>query len=67
MEIKKLKKINDYEWEIPPRGEMRVPGRVFASRELLEEMDDKVYEQVTNVACLPGIVRASIAMPDAHW
>ncbi|WP_297056725.1 RtcB family protein [Thermosulfurimonas sp.] len=67
MELKKLVKINDYEWEIPRQGEMRVPGKIFASRELLEEMDEKVYEQVTNVACLPGIVRASMAMPDAHW
>ncbi len=67
MELKSLVQINDYEWEIPKRGAMRVPGRIFASRKLLEEMDEKVREQVTNVACLPGIVRASIAMPDAHW
>ncbi|RUM87833.1 MAG: RNA-splicing ligase RtcB [Thermodesulfatator sp.] len=67
MELKKLIKLNDYEWEIPSQGEMRVPGKIFASRKLLEEMDEKVYEQVTNVATLPGIVKASIAMPDAHW
>ncbi len=67
MELKKLVKISDYEWEIPPKGEMRVPGRIIASRELIEEMDEKVYEQVSNVACLPGIVKASLAMPDAHW
>ncbi len=67
MELKSLVQINDYEWEIPKRGAMRVPGRIFASRKLLEEMDEKVREQVTNVACLPGIVKASIAMPDAHW
>ena len=46
--------------------EMRVPGVIFAS-ELLREMDDKVYEQVANVATLPGIVEAAYAMPDAHW
>ncbi len=67
MELKKLFKVSEYEWEIPPRGEMRVPGKIFASKKILEEMDDKVYEQVCNVACLPGIVGASIAMPDAHW
>ncbi|MBX6422606.1 RtcB family protein [Thermosulfurimonas sp. F29] len=67
MELKKLVQRDECEWEIPPRGEMRVPGRIYASRELLEEMDEKVYEQVSNVACLPGIVKASIAMPDAHW
>jgi tRNA-splicing ligase RtcB (3'-phosphate/5'-hydroxy nucleic acid ligase) len=46
---------------------MRVPGVIFATRELVEDMDDKVREQVTNVASLPGIVAASYAMPDAHW
>jgi tRNA-splicing ligase RtcB len=46
---------------------MRVPGVIYASAELIGEMDDKVYEQVTNVATLPGIVKASYAMPDAHW
>ncbi len=46
---------------------MRVPGIIFASEQLIREMDDKVYEQVTNVAALPGIQRASYAMPDAHW
>ncbi len=67
MELKKLVKISDFEWEIPKSGDMRVPGRIFGSQRLIEEMDEKVYEQVSNVASLPGIVKASIAMPDAHW
>jgi len=67
MEIKSLRKINDFLWEIPKKGEMRVPALIFASQKLMEEMDEKVREQLTNVACLPGIVSASIAMPDAHW
>jgi len=67
MELKKLVRISEYEWEIPVSGDMKVPGKIFASKELIEEMDEKVYEQVCNVACLPGIVKASIAMPDAHW
>jgi len=46
---------------------MRVPGRIFASRELIDALDEKVTEQVANVAALPGIVGASFAMPDAHW
>ncbi|MGH9367053.1 MAG: RtcB family protein, partial [Thermoanaerobaculia bacterium] len=54
-------------WEIPAEGAMRVPGRIYASRELVEALDEKVREQLANVACLPGIVRASYAMPDAHW
>jgi tRNA-splicing ligase RtcB len=54
-------------WEIEPTGAMRVPGRVFASRELIDALDEKVREQLANVAALPGIVGASLAMPDAHW
>jgi tRNA-splicing ligase RtcB len=67
MDPKSFHKINDYLWEIPKQGEMRVPGRIFASEKLIQEMDEKVREQVTNVAALPGIQAASIAMPDAHW
>ena len=67
MDLNKLKRIADYEWEIPQTGDMRVPGRIFGSRELVKEMDEKVWEQTSNVACLPGIQNASIAMPDAHW
>jgi tRNA-splicing ligase RtcB len=54
-------------WELPATGEMRVPGRLYASRELIDALDEKVREQVANVAALPGIVGASFAMPDAHW
>jgi len=67
LDINKLRKIKDFEWELPQKGEMRVPGMLFASQKLIKEMDDKVEEQVTNVATLPGIQKASIAMPDAHW
>jgi tRNA-splicing ligase RtcB len=58
---------SDLEWIIAPRGRMRVPGLLFATEELLRAMDHKVFEQVVNVASLPGIQRASLAMPDAHW
>jgi tRNA-splicing ligase RtcB len=54
-------------WELAPTGRMRVPGRVYASADLVEALDEKVRVQVANVAALPGIVRASYAMPDAHW
>ncbi len=46
---------------------MRVPAVIYASEALIRDMDDKVYEQAVNVATLPGIVKASYAMPDAHW
>jgi tRNA-splicing ligase RtcB len=54
-------------WELEPAGGMRVPGRLFATRALVEALDPKVGEQMANVARLPGIVGASLAMPDAHW
>lgn len=67
MDPKTFHKINDYVWEIPRAGDMNVPGRIFASEKLIAEMDEKVREQVKNVAALPGIQLASMAMPDAHW
>ena len=63
-----LKRIQDYLWEIPRRGEMRVPGRIYANRQILADIrEDPALEQVANVACLPGIVGYSLAMPDIHW
>jgi tRNA-splicing ligase RtcB len=64
----KLKKIDDYRWEIPRSGAMRVPGLIYASEKLLKAMGtDEASKQVANVAQLPGIVRYSLAMPDMHW
>jgi tRNA-splicing ligase RtcB (3'-phosphate/5'-hydroxy nucleic acid ligase) len=62
-----LTRRSEFEWEIVPRGTMRVPGVIYADEALIRAMDHKVYEQVCNVAALPGIVQASYAMPDAHW
>jgi tRNA-splicing ligase RtcB (3'-phosphate/5'-hydroxy nucleic acid ligase) len=61
--------IGDCVWEIPPSEKpgMLVPARIYASETLLARMDEGVFEQVTNVACLPGIVRAALCMPDGHW
>ncbi|MEV4759223.1 RtcB family protein [Micromonospora sp. NPDC049559] len=57
-----------YRFRIDRQGEMRVPGVVFASRELLPDSGaDRSLDQVANVATLPGIVDASYAMPDVHW
>lgn len=61
-------KVSDYLWEVPQQGGMLVPGRVFASDELMEVvLEDRATDQVANVAHLPGIVTASFAMPDIHW
>ena len=54
-------------WRVPPQGAMRVPAVLYGDRRLIEAMDDKVREQLCNVAALPGIVTAAYAMPDAHW
>ena len=57
-----------WRWRIDPTGSMRVPGIVFATRDLLPDLaHDRSLEQVCNVATLPGIVGASYAMPDVHW
>ncbi|MGE5216829.1 MAG: RtcB family protein [Chloroflexota bacterium] len=67
MDLTRLQRQGENEWRISSHGKMRVPAIIFASETLMRDMDDKVYEQVTNVATLPGIVKASYAMPDAHW
>lgn len=64
----KLKKIDDYRWEVPKTGEMRVPGLIFSSESLLGVLhEDECVQQVANVAQLPGIVKYALAMPDMHW
>jgi tRNA-splicing ligase RtcB len=63
-----LVRLDDFRWMLPRRGGMRVPGVLFADRALAERMlSDKTPDQVRNAAHLPGILEASIAMPDAHW
>ncbi len=67
--INQLNKINDYLWEIPCgfRSDMRVPARVYASREMLIDISrDRSLEQLMNVATLPGIKKYAVLMPDAH-
>jgi tRNA-splicing ligase RtcB len=63
-----LTRESPWRWRIERTGAMRVPGIVFASRELLPDIaGDHALDQVANVATLPGIVTASYAMPDVHW
>jgi tRNA-splicing ligase RtcB len=65
-----LEKIDDYRWQIPKsyKAGMHVSGIVYADEKLLKDIrNDKALEQVANVAFLPGIVKASLAMPDIHW
>jgi tRNA-splicing ligase RtcB (3'-phosphate/5'-hydroxy nucleic acid ligase) len=66
MELTELEEQRPYRFRIAQQQEMRVPGVVFASPELLRDAG-KSLDQVVNVAALPGIVGASYAMPDIHW
>jgi len=64
----KLERIDDWRWRLPRTGEMRTEGLVFASAAQVADLEsDQSLAQVANVACLPGIVGPSIAMPDIHW
>jgi tRNA-splicing ligase RtcB len=64
-----LQPINQYLWEIPVQGQMKVPGRIYTSRKMIEKylQNDESVKQVVNVAQLPGIQKYSLAMPDIHW
>jgi tRNA-splicing ligase RtcB len=64
----KLQQIDPYRWRIPREGGMRVDGIVYADEAMLAEVRaDQSLQQVINVAHLPGILKASFAMPDIHW
>lgn len=67
--LPKFKKISDVVWEIEPafKKGMRVPARIIATEKLLREMEQGVFEQITNVATLPGIQKYAFCMPDGHW
>ena len=67
MDTERLQQRSDYEWEIAPDDDMKVPAILFADESLIHAMDNKVYEQIRNVTMLPGIVGHAYAMPDAHW
>jgi len=65
----RAERLGECVWEIPPSEKpgMRVPARIYASEELYRQLDQGVFEQITNVACLPGIVGRALCMPDGHW
>jgi tRNA-splicing ligase RtcB len=64
-----VKKVSETIWEIPTTHKegMLVPARIYATEKLIGEMDAGVFEQVTNVATLPGILKYALCMPDGHW
>ena len=73
-DLTKIKETEPYLWELPKQGEMLVPGRIYGDKEIINHLLEDVKEgkewnalkQIYNVACLPGIQKASLAMPDVH-
>jgi len=66
---KELKQLTDYSWQLPlsfKKG-MQVPATIYGTKKIVDEMDAGVFDQITNVACLPGIQKSAICMPDGHW
>lgn len=65
----KLQKINDNEWLLPKsvREGMKVDAKIFANHEVLNEIEPEAVEQLTNVACLPGVIDPICGLPDMHW
>jgi len=69
MDSTQLKKVGPYTYEIPAdwRPDMQAPARLLADADILEAASrDRSLEQLVNTACLPGIVRYALAMPDVH-
>ncbi len=65
----KIRKLNDYEWLIPKeaRKEMKVDAKIIANKKILDDLETEAIEQLTNVACLPGIINPVIGMSDMHF
>ena len=66
--VRALQRISDTIWELPMsyKEGMRVPARIYATERLIQDMDETVFEQISNVATLPGIIKHAICMPDGH-
>jgi tRNA-splicing ligase RtcB len=63
-----IKRVTDFKWEIEKSGNMKVPAYIYGSLSIVNSANkEKAVEQAANVACLPGIIEGSFAMPDIHW
>ncbi|HKX53750.1 MAG TPA: RNA-splicing ligase RtcB, partial [Nitrosospira sp.] len=68
MNLERVRQLQPYLWTLPRTpGEERAEVLLYGGAPLLVSMDDKVLEQIANVASLPGLVGAAMTMPDAHW
>jgi len=66
MQVKNLHRVSDYEWLIPRHGEMNVDALIIGSRKIVESMDENIYEDLKNIASLPGILEKLVVLPNAH-
>jgi len=66
--MKQIKQVSEVVWDVSPKFKqgMIVPGRIYGTKNIISQMDDRVLDQLTNVACLPGIQKYAFCMPDAH-
>jgi len=62
----KLKKVKENIYELPKQDKMLVPARVFISEVMLKQVEENAIEQLHNVACLKGIKKWALSMPDTH-
>jgi len=64
----KLKQVSEYVWELDKnvKPKMRVKAKIIAFKKVVEAMDDAAVEQLTNVACLPGVIELVVGLPDMY-
>jgi len=65
----KLRQISPYEWELDKnvRPRMNVKAKIIGNKKILESLEAAAIEQLTNVACMPGVIEPVIGLPDMHW
>lgn len=65
----KMKKLNDFEWYLPKgvREKMNVGAKIIANKIIVDQVEDAAVEQLTNVACLPGVIEPVVGLADMHW
>jgi tRNA-splicing ligase RtcB len=65
----KLKQVSPYEWEVDKtaRPRMNVKAKIIGNKKIIDSLESAAIEQLTNVACLPGVMEPVIGLPDMHW
>lgn len=63
----KLKKLSDYEWQLPKEGKMNVNGLIIGNQAIIDGLEDDTIGQIANVAQMPGVIEPVVALSDAHF